>query len=200
MAPGLVRSTAPASNAVVVDPLRPWPRLVDHEHAVGVAVERQAEIETARDHTRPQVALVRRLERIGGVVRERAVEFGVHHLEFDSREPLHHRWDHETTHAVGGVGDDLHLADVGRIDEGQHMVGEAAEQVLLGARATLGRGPRCPPVEDVLSHPLHLGETGVDTDRTGPRQAELDAVVPGRVVRRREHRPGSVEAARRRST
>ena len=52
------------------------------------------------------------------------------------------------------------------------------------------------PVEDVLRNPLHLGETGVDTDRTGARQAEFDAVVPGRIVRGREHRAGSVEAAR----
>ncbi len=55
------------------------------------------------------------------------------------------------------------------------------------------RGAR--PSRTVLGHPLHLGETGVDTDRTGARQAELDAVVPGRVVRRGEHRAGRVEAA-----
>ena len=47
VAPGSVRSTAAARSAVVVEPLMPVTGLVDDEHAVGVAVERQPDVEPA---------------------------------------------------------------------------------------------------------------------------------------------------------
>ncbi len=139
VAPGFDRSTADASSAVVVDPLRPCPSLVHDEDPVGIAVEGQAEIETARHHTRSEVALVRRLERIGGMVRKRAVEFGVHHLEVDAGQPLHHRGNDESTHPVRRVGDDLHRADVVGVDEADDVIDELGEQILLGTGAALHR-------------------------------------------------------------
>ena len=45
-------------------------------------------------------------------------------------------------------------------------------------------------------HAADLAEAGVTPDRAGAGQAQLDAVVVGGVVRRREHRPGQVELAR----
>ena len=45
-------------------------------------------------------------------------------------------------------------------------------------------------------HPLDLLEARVLADGTRPRQAELEPVVLGGVVRRREHGAGGVEAAR----
>jgi hypothetical protein len=80
--------------------------LVDDEHPVGVAVERQTEVEPAGHDAGLEVALVGRLQRVGGVVGERAVEVAVHQFQGDLRDPPEHRWDDESTHAVGGVGDD----------------------------------------------------------------------------------------------
>ena len=85
---------------------QPGAGLVDHEHTVGVTVERQADVEAAGHDPGPQVALVGRLQRIGRVVRERAVELGVHDLELEHAEPIEHGGDDEAAHPVGGVGDD----------------------------------------------------------------------------------------------
>ena len=182
---------------MVVDPLRPWPEFVDHEDSVGVAVEREAEVEATRHHACSQVALVGRLQRVGGMVRERAVELGVHDLEFDAGQPLHHRRHDESAHAVGGVGDDLHRADVGRVDEADHVLDELGEQVLFGAGAALRCRRERRTVEHLFGDPLDVGQPGVDTDRTSTRQAQLHAVVSGRVVRRGEHRARGVERSRR---
>ena len=44
---------------------------------------------------------------------------------------------------------------------------------------------------------MDVSEAGITTDRAGPGETKLYAVVLGRVVRRREHRPGEVEPSRR---
>ena len=51
--------------------------LVDHEAAVGVAVEGEPEVGAVLEHRPLQVAQVLRLERVGLVVGERAVELEV---------------------------------------------------------------------------------------------------------------------------
>ena len=165
------------------------PLLVDEEDAVGVAVERQPDVGTDLEHTGHEVTLVLGLDRIGGMVRERAVELAVHDLEVE-REAVEHGGNDETAHAVGGVGHDLQRPERPDIDERTHVVGERAEHVAAGHRAR-GRGgsdARRGVVTD-------LRQTGVLTDGAGARQAELDAVVLGRVVRRREHGAGRVERA-----
>ena len=57
-------------------------------------------------HAGLQVALVGGLQRVGGVVRERAVELAVHDLELERRQALEDRGHDQAAHAVGGVGDD----------------------------------------------------------------------------------------------
>ena len=146
MAPGCWRSVAAASIAVVVEPLRPLPASSTTNTRSASPSKARPEVEPAGDHPGPQVALVGGLQRIGRVVRERAVEFGVHHLELDAGQSLEHRGHDEATHAVGGVGDDPHRADVGRIDEAHDVIGEGVEQVALGAsprqvRLERGRSP-----------------------------------------------------------
>ena len=84
------------------------PGLVDHEHTVGVTVEGEAQVEPAGDHPGAKITLVGGLQRVGRVVRERAVEFGVHDLELDAGQSLEHGRNHESAHAVGRVGDDPH--------------------------------------------------------------------------------------------
>ena len=77
---------------------------------IGIPVERQADVEASGDDAGPYVALVGRLQRVGRVVGERAVELAVHHLQLDGRQALEHRRHDETTHPVRSVGDDAQWA------------------------------------------------------------------------------------------
>ena len=81
------------------------------------------------------------------------------------------------------------------VDERHDVVGERRR----AGRSVLRRPARRRPAagragEDGFGHGLDLGQAGVDADGLGPGEAQLDAVVLGRVVRRREHGAGRVEA------
>ena len=69
--------------AVVVEPDRPLALLVDQEHPVGVAVEGQPDVGADLEHPGLQVGLVLRLDRVGRVVGEGAVELAVDDLEIE---------------------------------------------------------------------------------------------------------------------
>ena len=71
----------------------------------------------------------------------------------------------------------------------------ALEQIATGRRARPARSCRTMAAEHVGSDGLDLAETGVLTDGASAAQAELDAVVLRRVVRRGEHRAGCIERA-----
>lgn len=151
--------------------------LVDHEHAIRIAIEREADVEATGHHPRLQVALVGRLQGVGRVVGERSVELAVHHLERDLRQALEHRWHDQATHAVGSVGHHAQRPQGGDVDERDHVVGERLEQVAAGLRAGGGGGQRAMALEHIACHALHLVEPGVDTHRASPAETELDAVV-----------------------
>ncbi len=160
--------------------------LVDEEDPVGVTVEGESDVGTDLAHPSLEVDEILGFDRIGLVVRERPVELGVHDLEVE-RERLEDLRDDEPTHAVGGVGDDLERTERRDVDERADVIGERIEHVAAGQRAArVG-------VADVAGRPgqgggLDVGQAGVLTDRSSTGAAQLDAVVPGRVVRRREHR------------
>ena len=132
--------------------------LVDDEHAVGVAVERQADIEATRHDACLEIALVGRLQRIGRMVGERAVELAVHHLERDvaagartppARRDRPCRWPCRRRHATGRIDDG--------VDERHDMIGERTEQIATGRRPGPRRGWRDPdrraplPPSDLIS-------------------------------------------------
>lgn len=72
------------------------------------------------------------------------------------------------------------------------------EGVPLGDRAGGGGGHAAGDAfRPLLDQGADLGEAGVLADRGGARPAHLDAVVPRRIVRGREHRPGEAEGPRR---
>ena len=81
----------------------------------------------------------------------------------------------------------------GQVDEVAQVLGVRREHVPLrhlpAADAAVGVG------HAVLGQVADLGEAGVLADRPGAGAAQLDAVVPRRVVAGREHRAGQVEAA-----
>ncbi len=72
-----------------------------------------------------------------------------------------------------------------------------SSSVALGALPQVAACRRAAAVEHLLRDRLHLGQTGVDADRTSTGEAQLDAVVAGGVVRGGEHRAGQVERPRR---
>ena len=151
------------------------------------------------DHRGLQVAQVLRLERVGLVVREAAVELEVqrHQLDrqgFETGGAAEDRRHGVAGHPVAGVDDHLQAASAGDVDEAAQVLGVAAQQVALLARPQ-HVDLRHAVGEVALRTLAHGGEPGVLTDgpRTGP--ADLDAVVPRRVVRGGEHRAGAVEHA-----
>ena len=74
------------------------------------------------------------------MVREGAVELGVHDLELEHAEPVEHGRDDEAAHAVGGVGDDPAGTERVDVDEGHDVLDEVGEQILLAAvPGTTGR-------------------------------------------------------------
>ena len=108
-------------------------------------------------------------------------------------QALEDRGHDEAAHAVGGVGDDLERAQRVEVDEGAHVVGEVAEQVACGDDPA-GRPSGPSPVEHGRRRSALMSARPVSSP-TGPRpgQAQLDAVVLRRVVRRGEHRARRVE-------
>ena len=173
--------------------------LVDDEAAVGVAVEREAEVGAVLDDRALQVDEVRRVERVRLVVGEGAVELEVegHDLERQRGRAgrlAEHRGHREPAHSVAGVDDDLQRADAAEVDERAEVARVVAEDVdaldAAGCRDGVDarrRGSRRPVAD--------RRESGVERDalRTGAR--ELDAVVGGRVVARGEHRRRGVHRA-----
>jgi len=70
-----------------------------------------------------------------------------------------------------------------------------ADLELVGASVpTRGDDPQEPPGE-LDRHLLEFGQSGVLADRLGAGPAELDAVVPGRIVARGDHRARQAQAA-----
>ena len=108
--PPCLASSRAATRAVIADGETGLAALVDDEAAVGVAVEGEAEVGAGLAHPRLEVDDVLRVERVGLVVGERAVQLEVHRDEFE-RQALEDRGDGVAAHAVARVDDDLQRAD-----------------------------------------------------------------------------------------
>ena len=164
--------------------------VVDEEDAIGVAVERESDIGARVEHRALQVLEVLGLDRVGGVVREGAVELAVEDPQVEGQTVEHARHD-QAAHAVGGVGDDPQRPQHRGVDEAPHVGTELLEHVdgFDGAR-DLG------PLDDAgLDRGPDLAQSGLLADRRGSGAAQLDAVVLRGVVAGGEHRRRCVEAA-----
>ena len=118
--------------------------LVHQEHAIRVPVERHAHVRAVLEDGRLQVALVRGVDRIGRMVRERPVELGVEVMQRDG-QPLHHRRHDEAAHAVRGVDRDRQRTHPIHVGERQHVIDVGVQDVPLA-----GRTP-CPGPEDLVA-------------------------------------------------
>ena len=132
VAPGSLASSRAAISAVSVDGETAAAALVDEEAAVGVAVEGQPDVGALVEHPRLQVDEVLRLDRVGLVVREGAVELEVHRHQLDlvRAEPPEDRGRGVAGHAVAGVDDDLEPA-AGDRGEREQVGGVRLEHVVL---------------------------------------------------------------------
>ena len=114
---------------------------VDHEAAVGVAVERQADVRAVLDDGGLQVAEVFRLQRVGRVVGEGAVQFEVERNDVEGQlgqeRVAEDGGGGQAGHAVAGVHHDLQRAGTGEV----HQLAQVLGVVLRGRRGRRsGRG------------------------------------------------------------
>lgn len=146
--------------------------LVDDEAAVGVAVEGEAEVGADLADLGLEVDQVLRVERVGLVVGEGAVQLEVHRDELD-RQTVEHGRHGVAAHAVAGVDGDLERADRGEVDQAEQVVGVAAQGVLLaegaGRHVAGGDGDSVVVGGPGLDQLADLGEPGVLADRGGSR-------------------------------
>jgi hypothetical protein len=139
----------------------------------------------------PEVLLVLGHDRVGRVVRERAVELHVQRDELEGKA-LEHRRDGERPHPVGGVGHHGQRVERGRVDHAEQMVHVPIQHDLDRELAAPGARRRVG-----LREGLDLLQAGLRADGRRLPAAQLDAVVLGRVVACGEHRPGEIEVSRR---
>ena len=168
--------------------------LVDHEAAIGVAVEREAEIGAGLAHLGLQVAHVVGLDRVGLMVGEGAVELEEQRRD-RQREAGEHRRHCVSAHAVAGIDDDVQVPDGVQRDEGAQEGGVVGEHISLRHGAV-----RAVEARHALSRPgqhevLDLPQAGVLAHGGRTDATELDAVVLRRVVAGGEHRARKVERA-----
>src|SRR5579875_1780253 len=166
------------------------PPLVDHEAAIGVPVERQAGVRRRVDHRPPQVLQVRRVDRVGLVMGERAVQLEVERHDLD-RQPLEHLRHRMAGHPVARVHGDLERPDPGQVHQPPEAGGVAGEQVPAGDRARPGGLRR----DAAGRHLAQLGQAAVLADRARAVPAQLDPVVGRRVVAGGDHGAGDAQAA-----
>jgi hypothetical protein len=106
---------------------------VDDEAAVGVAVERQADVRAVFDDGGLQVAQVFRLQRVGRVVRERAVQFEVERNDVEGQlrqqRVAQDGRRGQSGHAVAGVHHDLEGARAGEVNERAQVLGVVLQHV-----------------------------------------------------------------------
>ena len=170
--------------------------VVDEEHAVGVAVEREADVGAEVEHRALEVLQVLGLDRVGGVVRERAVELAEEHGQ---RRTAGLRTPSGTTSppmplAVSATTLSGRSAD--DVDERAHVLAER-RRAGRRARPCPATSPRDVTPDATIS--LICVQAGLLADRRGAGAAQLDAVVLRGVVAGGEHRAGRVERARPRS-
>jgi hypothetical protein len=163
--------------------------LVHHEAPIGVAVEGQPYVGVVLEHRALQVAQVLRLDGVGLVVRERAVQLEVERDHRDG-QPLEDLRYGVPGHPVTGVHGHGERPDRGDVDQLPQVLRVAGQQVHGSDRARDGSWRQAP-----FGQISYVFKTCLDADRPGPGAAQFDAVVPGRVVAGRDHRARDAEVA-----
>ena len=138
--------------------------LVNQKDAVGVTVKGETNVGPNFQNTSLEVHEVLGLNGVGRVVREGAVQFGVHDLEVKGQtgEDL---GGHEATHAVSRVGHDLERTQLGGVNKGVDVLDPGRNQVQL---VGLGQGARRRRSQELIGQRFDFLQTGVGPDGLGP--------------------------------
>ena len=102
--------------------------LSDRDEQQQVYAMRTAGGEATARHARLEIELVGGLDRIGRMVRERAVELAVDHAQLEG-QPREHRRHHEPAHAVRGIADHPDRRQHVEVHERVHMGDERRQEV-----------------------------------------------------------------------
>ncbi len=89
---------------------------VDEEGPVGITVESNAQVEIPPFDEGDQIDKVLGVDRVGRVVRERAIRLQVEAGQI-GREPVEDLLDHDTRHAVAAVHSHSESGDLRRVDD-----------------------------------------------------------------------------------
>ena len=110
-------------------------------------------------------------------------------------QALEHLGHDQAAHAVGGVGDDLAagVSSDGSTNDTTWSANSSSRSTRRSRARGVAAGAGRSPSSTASAIALIVGQAGVGADRAGPGQAQLDAVVLGRVVRGGEHRARRVE-------
>ncbi len=159
-------------------------RVVDEEAAVGITVEGDSEVRALGAGLLDDELAVLGEERVRLVVGKGPVRLEEAADDVELRDALEDGRQHHRGHAVRGVDHDPQRADLGDVDEGQHLVHEPEPDVLLADRAALLDG-----AEAGLRAGADLLEAGVASDRERAAAHDLHPRVAARVVRRGDADP-----------
>ena len=160
--------------------------LVNHEATVGVAVEGETDVCAVLHDSLLQVDQVGRLQRVGRVVREGAVQLEVQGNDFQGQARqdgvAQNGGGGHAAHAVTGVHHDLQRADGGEVHELAQVLCVGLEDVLLGHGADLLNRGNLAGVQVLLCLVADVKQTGFGGHRNGAGLSHLHTVVFGRVV------------------
>src|SRR5207249_1072331 len=172
-------------------------RVVDEEAAVGVAVERSAEVGVLLQRLRHDELAVLGQQRVRLVVRKRSVGLEEATNGVD-RQSFQHAWQHHTGHAVRGVDHHPQRLDRLDLDEREHPLDPGGPDVVWLANSSCGARPPH-VVADGDPTRLELFDEGTH-DRVGALLVQFRGVDPADVVRledlRIEHGPDANETTR----
>ena len=171
-------------DLVAVDDLAAF---VDREHPIGVAVEREADVGSRRDHCGLQIVGCGRAARFVDV---RAVGRRVQHGHLGTQSPEHRRAE-LVRGTVGAIDHDAHAVERAPVD-GRNEMGEVPVGRLFLDERRVGRNRLAGTGAQLVLDAL-LGRV-VELATAGSKQ--LDPVVGPRVVARRDHQRGPARARR----
>ena len=165
--------------------------VVGEEGAIGITIERDAQVVLALTHESFEIGEVLRDQGVCRMIGECAVRLEVQTGEI-GRNAIEDTLQRDTGHAVSPVHRHAQRADLGRVHDREQMLHVAGDRI-DPLHASGGIGNVASPL---FHHRTDLGQPRVGPDRGSSGAAQLDPVVHRRVVRCRDHRSGHVVGTR----
>ncbi len=159
--------------------------IVDQKHAIRVSIERDAHIEAVRDDGGAQIAGILRLDRVGLMIREGAVQLEEERGEL-AGQVFENERQHLAGHAIAGVDGNPHRPDGGDIDHRQCVRDKRRGNVTL-IQVAMATGIAKLAGQDEVAN---LANALIHRERARFLAAELESVVFGGVMGCSNHHAG----------